>query len=276
MEISVVIPSYKPGDYLKECLASLSKQTLLRSKFEVLLILNGCNQPYNDELQKYIAQELSTLNVRFMQTDVAGVSNARNIGLDNATGDYICFLDDDDALSPNCLAELLLKSSKDVVSINNAVFFTDDLCKTAPYHLTERFNKILKLGKCTLLNSRSFFSVCYCKLIHKDIIGARRFNLKYKFGEDALFMALISDRIRRIVPTSSSALYYRRIRKGSAVTTERSRRAIWKNNVDLFFEFIRIFLSNPLRYNSLFFTTRLLAVTRECFRSGWFSRFIAR
>jgi len=268
MDISVIIPSYKPGDYIRECLDSLKKQTLLYSKFEILIILNGCNQPYNDELQQYIVQELSNLNVYLMQTDIPGVSNARNIGLDNAAGEYICFLDDDDALSPNCLAELLSNSSKDAVSINNSVIFTDNLDNTASFYITEKFNKILKLGKCTLLNSRSLFSVSYCKLIHKDIIGTRRFNLKYKLGEDALFMALISDRIKRIVPTSSSALYFRRIRKGSAITTERSKCEIWKNNFNLFFEFIGIFLSNPLRYNSLFFATRLLAVIRECFRSG--------
>ena len=85
--ISVIIPTYKPKDYLWECLDSLSCQTIEKSKFEVLIILNGCNEPYNTQIIKYIESQ-QNVQWRLFQTDEPGVSNARNIGLDKAEGEY--------------------------------------------------------------------------------------------------------------------------------------------------------------------------------------------
>ena len=54
MKISVIIPTYKPKEYLWECLDSLYNQTLSKQDFEVLLVLNGCDEPYKSNIRKYI------------------------------------------------------------------------------------------------------------------------------------------------------------------------------------------------------------------------------
>ena len=48
MDISVIIPTYRPQAYLWECLDSLNRQTLSKSSFEVVLVLNGEQAPYDD------------------------------------------------------------------------------------------------------------------------------------------------------------------------------------------------------------------------------------
>lgn len=57
MKISVIIPSYKPRDYLFECLDSLSCQTFPHDEFEVVLILNGCKEPYISTINSYLLQK---------------------------------------------------------------------------------------------------------------------------------------------------------------------------------------------------------------------------
>ena len=87
MDISVIIPTHKPQRYIEVCLRSLDAQTLDKNRYEVLIILNGEKEPYYSTIQHLL--DSYELNGRLLYTDVAGVSNARNIGLDNAEGNYI-------------------------------------------------------------------------------------------------------------------------------------------------------------------------------------------
>ena len=98
MKISVIIPTYKPQAYLWECLDSLCGQTFPKSDFEVILVLNGCCEPYDGLIKEYITGH-PEMQWNYIQTDKGGVSNARNIALSEAKGEYIAFVDDDDYFS---------------------------------------------------------------------------------------------------------------------------------------------------------------------------------
>ena len=100
MEISVIIPTYKPGEYISDCLRSLEEQDFPVSDYEVIIVLNGCDMPYRSMLEDIITDN-GYVNVRVIQTDEPGVSNARNIGIDNAKGKYLLFIDDDDWVAGN-------------------------------------------------------------------------------------------------------------------------------------------------------------------------------
>ena len=106
MEISVIIPSYKPQDYLWRCLDSLDGQTLAKDKFEVILVLNGCKEPYHGQILNYIEKH-KDMKIRYEQRDSDGVSFARNIGIELAEGRHLTFIDDDDYVSPRYLEALL-------------------------------------------------------------------------------------------------------------------------------------------------------------------------
>lgn len=111
-KISVIIPTYKPKEYLWDCLESLERQTLPPNEFEIIIVLNGCNEPYYSQIKKHI--ESTSLNINFIHTLLGGVSNARNLGLDAANGDYISFIDDDDYVSESFLEYLLIILDRDI------------------------------------------------------------------------------------------------------------------------------------------------------------------
>ncbi len=108
MKISVIVPTYKPKDYLWECLESIYNQTFSKKEYELILVLNGCDEPYGTRIVSWL-NEHTDLQVLYIQTDIGGVSNARNMALDIANGEYITFIDDDDFISPSYLKKNCMK-----------------------------------------------------------------------------------------------------------------------------------------------------------------------
>ena len=99
MKISVIIPFDCYENYLKDCLDSLENQTF--KDFEALLIANADTYLDQSMLDGY------TLNLRVIPADASSSTAVkRNIGLNNATGEYVYFLDADDYIAPDALERL--------------------------------------------------------------------------------------------------------------------------------------------------------------------------
>ena len=263
MKISVIVPTYKPQAYLWECLDSIYNQTFPKNEYELILVLNGCNEPYNSQIKEWFSKH-SDLQVQYFQTDEGGVSNARNIALDNSKGDYLTFIDDDDLISPFYLQELYDTVAPDVVSLCYPYAFNDGVIeKQLPYGITYAYDYYME-HKCTSLSSKvqKFFSGPCMKLIPMSFIQDRRFDVRFKNGEDSLFMFLISDKIKKVAFTSKDATYYRRYRDNSAYTRGKTKREIISNKMSMIKAYISIYLKKPQKYSLLFFITRLLGTLR--------------
>lgn len=258
MKISVIIPTYKPQNYLWKCLSSLMNQNLSKDDFEVVLILNGCCEPWNSMIKGYIDKEMKDINVNFIQVDHGGVSNARNIGLDCAKGEYITFIDDDDFVSPSYLKELLEKASPTAISLCYPLSFIDGTQEYVPYLITKDYKKNEGLNSCNYKRAKKFFSGPVYKLIHRDIIGDRRFDFHFHNGEDSIFMFLISDRFHDVTFTSKRAVYYRRIRINSAVSQKRKAKSIIVNMCKMIMSYCLIYFKDFGQYDFSFFATRVL------------------
>ena len=128
MEISVIIPTYKPGEYISDCLSSLGEQDFPVSDYEVIIVLNGCDMPYRSMLEDIITDK-GYVNVRVIQTDEPGVSNARNIGIDNAKGKYLLFIDDDDWVAGNDY----LSSMHAMTDLHTVVVCNCHLCRISSH-----------------------------------------------------------------------------------------------------------------------------------------------
>lgn len=257
MKVSVIIPTYKPGDYLWECLNSLNSQDMPVGYFEVLLILNGCNEPYYTAIRSWMKAHCCD-NFQIIQTDEPGVSNARNIGIEKAIGDYICFIDDDDFVSPSYIEELYACASKDVISLCYPLSFKDGTEDYLPYYITDNYIKGNGTDTYPYEKARRYFSGPVYKLIHKDIIGNRRFDISFKNGEDSIFMFAISDKFNKVRFTSQNAVYYRRVREGSALLRKKNKSEILGNCFNMMRAYTGIYLGNPMRYNLGFYITRIL------------------
>lgn len=261
MKISVIIPTYKPQDYLWECLDSLVAQTFPKDDFEVILVLNGCAEPYKSAIEKYIVEKMQVMNINFIHTDVGGVSNARNLALDQVRGEFVTFIDDDDFVSPKYLELLYEKADAETISLCYPYAFNDGYVDTRlSYFLNSVYEEFHQKNNLRIsYKVRKYFSGPCMKFIPMNFIQERRFDVRFKYGEDSLFMFLISDKFKKFAFTNKDAIYYRRYRSGSAVTSKRKRIDVFTNGIKQIGVYFLYFIRNPFKYNLKFFLTRILA-----------------
>lgn len=263
MKISIIIPTYKPQKYLWECLKSIAAQTFPKQDFEVILVLNGCCEPWKTEIDSFLLTNLQNMNINFIQTNETGVSNARNLALKVVKGEYVTFIDDDDMISPYFLQEMYQKASCDIVSVCKPLAFYEGEEGFVDYSITRIYNKLNALGIVSSYKARKYFSGPCMKLIPMKFIKDRQFDIRFKNGEDSIFMFLISDKIKKIAFTSSNAIYYRRFRAGSAMTANRKRTSIIFNNLRMISVYCSIYFKAPWKYDFNLFITRILGAVHS-------------
>ena len=269
IKISVIVPTYKPQGYLWECLDSLVKQTFPKKYFEIILVLNGCTEPWKRQIEEFICQKMLEMNVHLIHTEKGGVSNARNIALDIAAGEYVTFIDDDDFVSQRYLEILYANATSDTISLCYPYAFNDgDVQHQLEYSITSQYDKISALGKQSFTRARKYFSGPYMKLIPMSFIQDRRYDIRFKNGEDSLFMFLISDRFKYVDFTDHSATYYRRYRLNSAIAYNRNKHYVVVNSIKIILTYFKYYFKHPLRYNMLFFATRILATIKSVFKTA--------
>jgi glycosyltransferase involved in cell wall biosynthesis len=117
--ISVIIPSFKRVSDLERAISSIINQTYIN--FEVLVIDNNeINSNYETDTRNLITRYNYTNVKYFKSPQVSNAQVARNFGIKISTGDYICFLDNDDSFLPNKLliqSNLLDIASPDVIGV---------------------------------------------------------------------------------------------------------------------------------------------------------------
>lgn len=100
--ISVIVPVYNAEKYLQRCVDSILKQSF--TDFELLLIDDGSHDRSGELCDEYGDKDN---RVKAFHKENGGVSSARNVGLDNALGDWLTFVDADDTLSRDFLYHMV-------------------------------------------------------------------------------------------------------------------------------------------------------------------------
>ena len=137
--------------------------------------------------------------------------------MDNAKGEYVTFIDDDDKISPSYLENLYSKATPNNIVASNVKAFYNNSNKTENDYIASAYKKLInKNSPLSVFKGRKFMSSSCCKIISRRIIQDVRFDTNLKIGEDSVFMAKISKKVKSIVLSDSSAIYYRRLRAGSA------------------------------------------------------------
>jgi len=109
--ITIIVPFYNTEKYLEECLASIRGQTF--SNYECLMIDDGST----DSSRKIAKKYLDDSRFKLLGDKHIGFPLSKNLGLDNARGDYILFVDSDDYIESNCLEILynnLIETNSDI------------------------------------------------------------------------------------------------------------------------------------------------------------------
>lgn len=92
-QVSVIVPVYNQERYLEECISSIRRQTL--AEWECLIINDGSSDSSGEIARRFSEADS---RIRYFEQENGGVSSARNLGMQRASGRYLCFVDGDDLL----------------------------------------------------------------------------------------------------------------------------------------------------------------------------------
>lgn len=105
-EISVIICSYNRAAYIREAMESLLQQDLDKSRYEVIVVDNNSTDNTEDICRAFLAAHPEA-NFRYLTEPQQGASYARNTGAALASGEFLCFMDDDAVAEPDYLRQIL-------------------------------------------------------------------------------------------------------------------------------------------------------------------------
>lgn len=204
--ISVIIPIFNVSKYLAKCIDSVLLQTY--TNIEVVLIDDGSTDDSFLICKSYARKDR---RITIIHQNNAGLSSARNSGLDVAIGDYICFVDSDDYISPFFVEKLyyaIIKNDADVsmcgfVKVDedgNGLFIDEPPLNTEVIDKQAFFEKLEdKYGY--------RYVVTWNKLYSRKVIGKYRFP-EGKIHEDEATTHLFINNCRKIVIINEQLYYY--------------------------------------------------------------------
>lgn len=209
--ISIIIPVYNSANFLDKCISSVLSQSY--TNFELLLINDGSTD-LSGEICDYYAQNDS--RVKVIHKTNGGASSARNIGLDQAKGEWITFVDSDDWVHEDFLKkryELAIAEDADVSYCDVELVYKthNEYCHTAEINTNEK----------TQVNSWILSRTTYSPilLVKKELLDtySLRFPLGIRLCEDFNLILKIIMYAKRTVHVKEALYYYNKQNGGSAM-----------------------------------------------------------
>lgn len=212
VKVTIIVPVYNAEEYLDRCMNSILDQEF--PSFEVILVDDG-----STDACPLICDRYSGTDPRFITIHQknSGVSAARNAGLNLAQGEYVMFLDSDDALLPYALDELMHNLNDEDLVIGGYGIFVEEVPKkevkpsaTISYKGSDYphfFQKNI-LKNCDMLDAP------WAKLFKRKVIGKTRFSEELSYAEDKLFVFEILTKCSSVL-TVAAPVYGYYVRAGS-------------------------------------------------------------
>ena len=215
-KISVIVPVYNVEAYLERCVKSILQQTC--TNFELILINDGSTDS-SGQICDYLADQYE--NVKVYHIENAGVSNARNVGIQLATGAWITFVDSDDFVTNDYLATLASAVEGEDVGFVIAPLhhIRNGIVTDLPLYSgrKELWSTEETMKELLMTTKTSFFPVA--KLFKRDLLVDEKFNTDYHLAEDALFLTELLLKTRCSSVFIDKPIYYYDHREGSATTS---------------------------------------------------------
>lgn len=217
--ISVIIPTYNVESFIKECIDSIEYQTY--KNLEILLIDDGSTDNSGDICDEYA---LKNNRIKVIHKNNGGLSDARNVGIDLAQGDYIAFIDSDDFIYPEYfeyLYELISKNNADMSSCQPIL--VDESGNTMSTLITEKDHIEIVSGRencmAEYVISNKINTTAWGNLYKTSLF--KKSGIRYpvgKYHEDVFTTYRIIDLCEKIV-VGNRKLYAYRQRGGSIINS---------------------------------------------------------
>lgn len=203
--VSVIVPVYKVEQYLPRCIDSIIGQTY--ENLEIILVDDGSPDSCGKICDEYAAKDP---RIKVIHKENAGVSAARNTGLDTATGEYIMFVDSDDYLALDATEVLYTRMQRDgsdmAVGKHIEIYDdgrTDDLfCRWMEDSVYTANQVYEKLG-----HTQCVPVAAWGKLYRREIFEGVRFN-NLVCGEDLCLHIQILEKSKKVSVTNKLIYYY--------------------------------------------------------------------
>ena len=202
--VSIIVPVYNVKEYIPRCLDSLISQTL--KDIEIIAIDDGSTDGSSSILDSYSAKDE---RVKVIHVENGGVAKARNIGLDNAKGEFVGFVDSDDFVDCQMYENLLkvaLETKSDFVQcqfdgIDNSLSISAITKQETT--VIDNQSEIIELFFDGIIEA----SVCN-KLYNRSILSQIRFPTGWSFAEDFNFNVRFIFECRRIALINDVLYHY--------------------------------------------------------------------
>ena len=216
-KISIIVPVYNVENYLERCVESILKQTY--TNFELLLINDGSTDQSGELCDQLVSKNG---NIKVFHLKNAGVSNARNVGIQNSTGEWITFVDSDDFITNDYLETLISAVDGDDsigFSIGRLHHIKNGQITELPVFSgkEEKWSTEQTMRELLTTSKTSFFPVA--KIFRREIISDFTFNTDYHLAEDALFLTEVLLKTKCTSIFIDKPIYYYDHRQGSATTS---------------------------------------------------------
>lgn len=216
---AIIIPVYNVKDYIRETVKSVISQSF--DDFEVLLVDDGSTDG-SDEIVDELAR--NDVRIRTFHQQNSGVSAARNLGLDMAKGEWIVFVDGDDAIKKDTLkilADCILKHPDvDMIGYDfERVTNLDDISEIDEYDYKET---LYDCSETICMNVLDHYMV-WGETVKRDLLGNLRFE-NLKNGEDVLFCNSLACRSNKYLEISSKLYLYLQRESSARVNVWSERR----------------------------------------------------
>lgn len=197
--VSIIIPVFNTEKYLRHCIDSVLSQTY--KDFELLLIDDGSTDSSGSICDEYVAQDA---RVRVFHKENGGVSSARNVGLDNAQGEWVTFVDADDWIKPQYLEHLFGSIEKSDLVIAYATIYREEEHvgeeEYYPSHVVTEENFSVLFEENALIWHTSPWGKLYRRRLIQN--ADLKFVENVHIGEDAIFLYSYMLSAKRINVTS--------------------------------------------------------------------------
>ena len=229
-QVSVIVPIFNSDKYLRRCLKSLSQQTGVDCEF--ICIDDGSTDDSANICHYYSEQDP---RFKLISCEHRGVSAARNTGLDNACGEYICFLDSDDRFlkgSLKRLYDLAKKNDCDAVKFNAKIVHGEKWMKNAFIKhdcLMEQFepNDIF-IHK----DTRPFV---WAHFVKHELLANVRFNESLILGEDQEFIIRYLLKCKRVLFVSSVNYVHYNVKESSFNNVSNNNELLFENHIKIIY-----------------------------------------
>lgn len=223
IKLSIIVPMYNAEKYISNCLDSLLGQGISSDMYEIIVVNDGST----DDGEKIVnGYQEEYKNIRLITVENGGQSYARNIGINNAVGEYLFFVDSDDYISNKSISEILIKT---VENNFDMMFFdlkrvTTDLEIECSYKNTD---KILITDGIEYFSKNNVNNGPWHYFISKRFINEN--NLRFvegRFCEDGMFLISCIFAAKRV--SYCKVDVYRYVVRPNSTTTKKPKEHLTK------------------------------------------------